>query len=74
MDRLKSRTVDYNSPTDWMVGLKRGEIVVGRAISSEIFDHIGHIFPCGPETSLEIRGSGIFALKIKNVSRDWVLR
>ena len=54
---------------DWMVGLRRKDIVVGRAISPEIFDHIWRISACGPKTSLEIRGSGAFALRIKGFQK-----
>ena len=52
-----------------LVGLRRGDIVVGRAISPKIFDHIWRISACGPKTSLEIRGSGAFALRIKGFQK-----
>ena len=54
VDRLERWAVDYNSPKDWMVGLRRGDIVVGRAMPLDIFDHIWRISACGPKTSLEI--------------------
>ena len=52
-----------------MVGLKREDIVVGRAMPLDIFDYIWRISACGPKTSLEIRGSGAFALRTKGFQK-----
>ena len=49
--------------------MTRGDIVVGRAVPSEVFDHIWSISVCGPKTSLEIRGCGAFALRIKGFQK-----
>ena len=69
VNRLARWRVDYNSPKDWMVGLRRGDIVVGRAISPDFFDHIWRISASERKTSLKIRGSGAFALRIKGFQK-----
>ena len=69
VDRQERWTVDYNSPKDWMFGLRHGEMVVGRTISPEIFDHIWRISASRPKISLEIRGSAAYALRIKGFQK-----
>ena len=45
------------------------DIVVGRATSQEMFDHILRISTCEPKTTLKIRGSGAFTLRIKGFQK-----
>ena len=32
VDRHEKWTVNYNAPKDWMVGFRRGNVVIGRSI------------------------------------------
>ena len=40
VDTQEKRAIDYNLPTDWMVGLRRGDVVIERAIPPDISDRI----------------------------------
>ena len=69
VDKQKKWAVDYNLPKDWMVRLRRGDVVIGRAMPPKIFDHIWRISECGPKLNLEIRGAVFFAHKIKGFQK-----
>ena len=70
VDRHEKWAVDYNNaPKDWIVGISRGDVVVGRLIPPEIFNRIQRISECGPNLSIEIRGVKSTAQKIKGFQK-----
>ena len=69
MNREDKWAVNYNLPKDWIVGLRGEDVVIGRAMLSEIFEHIWRISECGSKLGLEIRGAGAFVLRIKSFQK-----